>query len=648
MAASSRPSPRCADIIARAIDVIADRLERGGRLVYQGAGTSGRLGVLDATECPPTFSAVPGQVIGVIAGGPEALTQAIEGAEDRPELGEQDLKAINLRAADVVVGIATSGRTPYVCGGLDYARRVGAFTIGLSCNPESDLIPLAHLAITPVVGPEVLTGSTRLKAGTATKLVLNMLSTGAMVRLGKTYGNLMVDLKATNSKLQARANRIVRTVTGLGQAEADDLLRICGGELKTTLVAWLAGISPEEARERLKVANGRVRQALAAVASGEDTGPAGLDDSQGDLPSRTFVLGIDGGGTHTVALLADGAEGNLSDGSTVLGRGEAGPSNLKTVGAERALRELDEAISHAFTAAGLERQPVAAACLGLAGLGRAEDRLLVQRWGVEIQLAQRLEVVTDAELLLAAGTPEGWGLAVVCGTGSIAIGRGPDGRQDRAGGWGPLLGDEGSGYALALAGLRAATQAEDGRGPPTILLDLLLGKLNLHEPQQLVTVLYGSGWDRTALAGLAVVVLEAAEGGDAVAVRLAQEGAGAGPGRGDGSAADGPGSRGPADRPGGRRVPGLGELSRALPKGPCVNGGDRFAGNAGLGAGSRRGAPGPGGIGVSRSTGRAAVSYDGDNAPVSEKTPTPHHPHPPEAPPCVGCSRRLPSWDSRC
>src|SRR5439155_11899905 len=186
-----------AEAIARAIDVIADRLRRGGRLVYVGAGTSGRLGVLDATECPPTFNAPPGQVIGIIAGGPAALTLAVEGAEDHPEFGEQDLKALNFTSQDVFVGIATSGRTPYVLGAADYARRVGAATIGLACNTDAELGAHVDLMIQPVVGPEVLSGSTRLKAGTATKLVLNMLSTGAMVRLGKCYGNLMVDLRAT-------------------------------------------------------------------------------------------------------------------------------------------------------------------------------------------------------------------------------------------------------------------------------------------------------------------------------------------------------------------------------------------------------------------------------------------------------------------
>src|SRR5262245_12476373 len=187
---------REAESIARAVEVIADRLRGGGRLVYIGAGTSGRLGVLDASECPPTFSTPPEMVIGLIAGGYGALTRAVEGAEDHRESAVTDLNAIGFSPNDVLVGIATSGRTPYVIGGLEYAREIGACAIGLACNDGSAIADSADLMITPVVGPEVISGSTRLKAGTATKLVLNMLTTGTMVLLGKTYGNLMVDLKA--------------------------------------------------------------------------------------------------------------------------------------------------------------------------------------------------------------------------------------------------------------------------------------------------------------------------------------------------------------------------------------------------------------------------------------------------------------------
>jgi N-acetylmuramic acid 6-phosphate etherase len=262
-----------AEPIARAVEVIADRLRAGGRLVYIGAGTSGRLGVLDASECPPTFSTPPEMVVGIIAGGYGALTRAIEGAEDHPEKAIDDLKAANFSARDVLVGIATSGRTPYVIGGLKYARQIGAFAIGLACNDGSALIDAADLMITPVVGPEVISGSTRLKAGTATKLVLNTLTTGAMVLLGKTYGNLMVDLKATNKKLIQRTRRIVAELTGLSETEAEQQLARCGGELKTAVVAQRHNTSADEARKLLTKAGGQLRMALNSPPAGTKLGP---------------------------------------------------------------------------------------------------------------------------------------------------------------------------------------------------------------------------------------------------------------------------------------------------------------------------------------------------------------------------------------
>jgi len=249
--------------IAIAIDRVAEAFRAGGRLVYMGAGTSGRLGVLDASECPPTFGTSPEMVVGLIAGGPQALTRAVEGAEDSPEQGAADLVSIGLSPRDVLVGIATSGRTPYVLGGLTHARRVGAFTIGLACNDHSELTSIAELMIVPKVGPEIVTGSTRLKAGTATKLVLNMLTTGAMIRIGKTFGNLMVDLRATNTKLVARTRRIVAALTGVDESEAERLVAAADGELKTAVVAKLRGIEPAEARRVLAVAGGHLRKAIA-------------------------------------------------------------------------------------------------------------------------------------------------------------------------------------------------------------------------------------------------------------------------------------------------------------------------------------------------------------------------------------------------
>lgn len=260
---------REAENIARAVEVIANRLWAGGRLIYSGAGTSGRLGVLDASECPPTFSTPPEMVVGLIAGGYSALTRAVEGAEDHPEAAVTDLQQIEFCSRDVLVGIATSGRTPYVIGGLKYAREIGAFAIGLACNDGSALADVADLMITPVVGPEVISGSTRMKAGTATKLVLNTLTTGAMVLLGKTYGNLMVDLKATNTKLVARTRRIVAELTGLSEDEAEQQLARCSGELKTAVVAYRHNVSAEIARAMLAQAGGQLRVALQTPESRE-------------------------------------------------------------------------------------------------------------------------------------------------------------------------------------------------------------------------------------------------------------------------------------------------------------------------------------------------------------------------------------------
>ncbi len=255
------------DAIAQAIDLIADRLGKGGRLIYAGAGTSGRLGVLDAVECPPTFNTRPSQVVGIIAGGYAALTSAVEGAEDRPQFAIEDLKKIQLVKGDVLIGIATSGRTPYVIGGLEYAKSIGASTVGVSCNHDSQLVAYCDISIAVVVGPEVVSGSTRMKAGTATKMVLNMLSTGAMICLGKTYGNLMVDLRASNTKLADRARRIVHAVTKLSPAESERLLKNCNGEVKTAIVSYDRGISAAEARELLLAAHGHLRSALQDHAS---------------------------------------------------------------------------------------------------------------------------------------------------------------------------------------------------------------------------------------------------------------------------------------------------------------------------------------------------------------------------------------------
>lgn len=247
--------------IAQAVDGIVERMEKGGRLFYIGAGTSGRLGVLDASECPPTFNVDAGLVVGLIAGGDHALRHSIEKAEDDPEQAVVDLKQHGLSGGDTLVGIAASGRTPYVLGGMAYAEQLGALTVGLSCVPGSEVERQARIAITPAVGPEVITGSTRLRAGTATKLVLNMLSTGAMIRLGMVYGNLMVNVQPTNVKLKDRAVRIIAAATGLEEQQAQ-LLLTQAGTVKSAIVMHKLAVSRQQAEERLQAARGRLRVAL--------------------------------------------------------------------------------------------------------------------------------------------------------------------------------------------------------------------------------------------------------------------------------------------------------------------------------------------------------------------------------------------------
>ncbi len=497
--------------IAQAMDVVADRLARGGRLIYTGAGTSGRLGVLDASECPPTFQSHPDQVVGLIAGGPGAMFKAVEGAEDSHQQGADDLRALNLTNLDVVCGIATSGRTPYVIGGVRYARSMGAFTLGLVCTPESELHPEVDIILAPIVGPEVLTGSTRLKAGTATKLILNMLTTGAMIRNGKSYGNLMVDLKATNTKLVARSQRIVRIITNTDAAKAVELLAAANGEVKTAIVTYLGQTDPATARLKLAEHSGHIKPALAAF--GRSVSPVSVEVCR----RPDLLLGIDGGGTSTIAILADATGKHL-------GRGEAGPSNIQAVGVETGLRALDDSISRAFQNANLPRSTVGSICLGLAGIDRQEGLDIIHGWADRQRIADRVRVANDATLLLAAGTPEGWGLAVIAGTGSIAFTITPDGTPDgtpgRCGGWGYLLGDEGSAYLLALEALRAACRSHDGVAPPTALVDLLVKKMGLTSPPEFIPAVYRGAWDRSAIAGLAPLVLECAERGDVLAKQI--------------------------------------------------------------------------------------------------------------------------------
>lgn len=246
--------------IARVIDTVIEGFKQGGRLIYMGAGTSGRLGVLDAAECVPTFGVTRDDVIGLIAGGAKAMTEAVEGAEDSKTLGEQDLKHLKLNETDTVIGLAASGRTPYVIGGLEYANTMGANTAAIACNKNTAIGAVADIAIEIEVGPEILTGSTRLKSGTAQKLVLNMISTGAMVGIGKVYENLMVDVQPTNEKLRRRALNIISEVANTSESESKKLFHYSNGHVKAAIVMGLHDITYEEAVERLEKANGFIRK----------------------------------------------------------------------------------------------------------------------------------------------------------------------------------------------------------------------------------------------------------------------------------------------------------------------------------------------------------------------------------------------------
>ncbi|EGU30663.1 N-acetylmuramic acid 6-phosphate etherase [Vibrio scophthalmi] len=248
--------------IAQVVDAVKAAFTVGGRLIYMGAGTSGRLGILDASECPPTYGTPAEQVVGLIAGGHKAILKAVENAEDSPQLAVDDLRNLNLTERDVVVGIAASGRTPYVLGGMEYARNVGAFVASLVCNPTCPMIEAADVAIVPVVGAEIVTGSSRMKAGTAQKLVLNMITTGAMIRSGKVFGNLMVDVEATNAKLIQRQANIVMEATGADEQEAELALSQCQRHCKTAILMILTGLDAAQAKILLEQNDGFIRLAL--------------------------------------------------------------------------------------------------------------------------------------------------------------------------------------------------------------------------------------------------------------------------------------------------------------------------------------------------------------------------------------------------
>ncbi|KAJ3576250.1 hypothetical protein NP233_g560 [Leucocoprinus birnbaumii] len=468
----------CLEDIATVIDLIAEKVKNNGRVIYFGAGTSGRLGVLDASEIPPTFSAPFSQFVGIMAGGDVAIRKAVEGAEDSPDGAIRDLQNLDppLSPSDAVIGIASSGRTPYVLGGLSYARDNGVLSVGICCVKPSEMREKCTDVIECVVGPEIVTGSTRLKAGTATKLILNMISTGVMIRIGKTYGNLMVDVKPSNLKLVDRARRIFRAVlpgTTLSDVQIDGLLASCNNNVKCAVVAHKYQCTAGEASDRLEAAGGVLKKAFRITSDSLPT-VAG--------PEGKLVLCIDAGGTKCKAVIANK--------NGIICRGEAGPCNFVTLGHDVALRALNQAVTSALALlpSGSVITPVlppsspifAGAWIAGAGLGRIADLETIRlQITTLLNLAdpQRLIVTHDAALLSSAIVPQPGattplitnGIVLVTGTGTLAhsYAVSPPGLSSlprplsRSSGWGYLLGDEGSAFAIGRDVLRATLEHHD-------------------------------------------------------------------------------------------------------------------------------------------------------------------------------------------
>ncbi|KAL2783083.1 hypothetical protein BJX66DRAFT_330840 [Aspergillus keveii] len=455
----------CLPDIASAIDALAPRVQRGGRVIYVGAGTSGRLGILDASEIPPTFAADPGQFIGLIAGGDAAIRRAQEGAEDSASLAKADMGSLNLNPdLDSLIGIAASGRTPYVQACLEFAKGLGCVTVGVVCADPSAIGNSGHVdfLIKPLPGPEVVTGSTRLKAGTATKLVLNMLSTGTMIRVGKTYGNMMVDLVASNAKLRQRSRNILRRLSKrastLSDTQIDGLLSQCNQSVKLALLVAETGRSVEQCREDLEGAGQRLADALSSHTRHEPR-----------RGNTTLVLCVDGGGTKCAAVITD-QNGN------VLGRGVVGPCNLSDdwKGAIMTLRAaIDTAMQNIDPTITSHEYHFESAWLGIAGMDRPGLREGLAARIPSVMDVSNLRLTNDVDLLAATMSRYPTirsAIVLIAGTGSVAMrytvqpGSSEPTRVARSGGWGHLLGDEGGGYAIGRQAIRHTLRAfEDQR-----------------------------------------------------------------------------------------------------------------------------------------------------------------------------------------
>ncbi|KAI9738393.1 MAG: hypothetical protein M1834_008896 [Cirrosporium novae-zelandiae] len=471
---------KCLPIIAAAIDTLTPRVRCGGRVIYVGAGTSGRLGVIDASEIPPTYSAPHEQFVALIAGGDAAMRVAQEGAEDNIDLAKADLQVLKLDPRmDSVIGIAASGRTPYVLSCLSYAKSLGCVTVGVACTFPSTMSEsgTVDFMISPVTGAEVVTGSTRMKAGTATKLTLNMLSTGIMIKLGKTFGNMMVDLKASNLKLQQRSRNIIRKLCGSlcpnSDDEIDALISKCNGSVKLALVTLTLNMSVEESARRIQDAEGSLSAVLRRHEEQRLKGEIKEKSQMENFEPVDWVLCVDGGGTKCTAMIK-GQNGEF-------GEGEAGNCNVTDVGTDSAVSCISTAVQRALDALATKKASTplklqsiqfSAVLVGLAGYERPGIRS-----GINSALSAlfhhpvglKLKIMNDIDMLATvAGSklPVGTSMFVLlAGTGSVAMRYQRQEsefiRTGRSGGWGHVLGDDGGGYWMGRQAIRATLLALD-------------------------------------------------------------------------------------------------------------------------------------------------------------------------------------------
>lgn len=456
------------DSIIKAVDLIYKQILSGGRLIYIGAGTSGRLGVLDASECPPTFGVDPNLVVGVIAGGDKALRLAIENVEDSLTQAQNDLEDLSLSSKDVVCGIAASGRTPYVIGGLEYAKQIRAKTISISCVKDAKISAYADCPVEAEVGPEVITGSTRMKAGTAQKMILNILTTATMIKLGKVYGNLMVDLELTNKKLQARALNIIMQTTGVSKEKAQVLLNQSQNDIKVAIMMGKMDVSADESKRLLDQSQGSITRALRS-------------QSSLDLSSK-YTICIDGGGTKTAFGLFD-QEGKSIDEYVSI---SCHPMQVGVNGCAQIIYDGVHLLMHRHQ---LDRCDVS---IGIAGYGH--DMVTDQKiyHAIKDKLKDIPFVITsDIEIALIGALDNQDGICVVAGTGTIAMAR-YSSELIRCGGWGYELGDEGSAYWIGKQLLSHFTKQSDGREVKDELFDKIMDFYHLEDPYDLIDHIHDS------------------------------------------------------------------------------------------------------------------------------------------------------------